>query len=156
MDPAGKRSRSNKRPNKRPMAYVRRIGIFRREIRESVSPAALDLLLASAERISEGQIAAERYLGSTMLTVDLTRVHGVVQDACDVATAARLARHLEGEPHVKLALQELALKEARRIASCPLELVDAEVRVRVEGTRLFLDVDVEGALQVSASAANHD
>ena len=131
-------------PPRRPMAFVRRVSLFRREIIESISPAALELLLGSAGRISEGQISGGRYYGSTMLTIDLDRIRGVVQDACDVATAARLAQLLAAEPRVGQLVKELALREARRIAARSLELVEAELRVRTEGTRVCVDMDVEG------------
>lgn len=143
------------------MAFVRRVGLFRREIIESVSPAGLEVLLDGAGRISEGQITGGRYFGSTMLTIDLDVLRAVVQDPCDVGTAARLARHLADEPRVKQIIRGLALREARRIAARPLVLVEAELRVHTEGTRVFLDMDLEGTLASggtldAASAAGDD
>lgn len=129
---------------KRPMAAVRRIALFRREIRESISPVAIEVLLASATRISEGQVAADgRYYGSTMLTIDLERVRDRVCDVCDVATAARLAQLLRQEPTVQQRTGRLALEEARRISGRALRRAEADIRVRSEGARVFIDVDVE-------------
>jgi hypothetical protein len=57
------------------MARATRIALFEREVRERLSRAALELVLARAEVISEGQrsVRGERdaYFGSTMLTIDL-------------------------------------------------------------------------------------
>ena len=134
------------------MAAVRRIGLFRREIRESLDPAAVEVLLASATRISEGQVGPDgRFYGSTMLTIDLERVRPRVRDACDVATAVRLAALLETETALHERLGRLAVSEARRIASSGLRRPEADLRVRVEGTRVFIDIDVEAETQAPAA-----
>jgi len=135
------------------MAAVRRIGLFRREIRESLDPAAVEVLLASATRISEGQVGPDgRFYGSTMLTIDLERIRPQVRDACDVATAARLAALLEAEVTLHERLGRLAVSEARRIAGSGLRRPEADLRVRTEGRRVFIDVDVEAETQVVPAA----
>jgi hypothetical protein len=131
------------------MAFVRRVSLFRREIRESISPAALDVLLSSAGRISEGQLSGERYYGSTMLTIDLTRIQGRVRDVCDVATAARLSRHMNEEQDARGVVRRIALEEACRVAGRQIALLEAEVRVRAEGQLIYVDVDLEGAAGTS-------
>ena len=65
------------RIRRRPMAAARRISLIRREIRESVSPAALDLMLAGAGRISEGNVSGRHYFGSTMLTHRVIELMGM-------------------------------------------------------------------------------
>ena len=108
---------------KRPMAAVRRVTLFSREIIERLSPAGLDLLLARATRLSEGQVSATGdYFGSTMITVDLAQVDGKVRDACDVATAARLARRMAGDQTLVERVRVIAREEA------PLGRGAAEVR----------------------------
>jgi hypothetical protein len=135
------------------MAAVRRIGLFRREIRESLDPAAVEVLLASATRISEGQVGPDgRFYGSTMLTIDLERIRPQVKDACDVATAARLAALLEAAAALHERLGRLAVSEARRIAGSGLRRPEADLRVRTEGTRVFIDIDVEAETQVAPAA----
>ncbi len=134
------------------MAASRRVSLIAREIRERVSPAGFELLLRGASRISEGQAAATRYDGSTMFTFDLEGARAEVRERCDVATAAHLARLLEREPELLARLRALALEEARRIAGRPLRELDADLRVRVEGCRVFVDVDVEGELAPGAAA----
>jgi hypothetical protein len=126
------------------MAAARRISLFRRRIVETVSPAAVEVLIARAARISEGQVARDgRYYGSTMLTIDLERIQDQLSEVCDVATATRLARLIEQQPEVHEAAARLALQEARRVAGRRLRRVEADVRVRTEGVRVFIDVDVE-------------
>src|SRR3954449_13051215 len=82
----------------RPIARVQRIALFEREVRERLSRAALDVLFARAEVISEGQStirnAKPAYFGSTMLTIDLNGLAGVLREACDAGTARRLANLL--------------------------------------------------------------
>src|SRR5207237_442114 len=88
--------------SKKPMARAVRIALFQREIRVRLSPAALDLLFARADVISEGQRAVrggrDSYFGSTMLTLDLPSLAPLLSDACDAGTARRLAALLEGDP----------------------------------------------------------
>ena len=139
---------------KRPMAFVRRVSLFQREIRENISPTALNVLLRTAGKISEGQTTTDgRYYGSTMLTIDLGQVQACVSDVCDVSTAVRLAQHLSRQGMVHQEVKQIAEKEARRIACRNLELQEAEVRVRTEGQRIYVDVDVEGVV-APATAKN--
>ena len=130
---------------KRPMASSRQVSLFRREIKERLSPTGFELLLQAVKKISEGQISASgRYYGSTMLTLDLARVDQGIRDVCDVATALRVAQLLESEPDLLGQLRELALQDARRIAGRPMPRLEADLRIRAEGCRVLVDVDVEG------------
>ena len=125
-----------------------RIGLVEREVRERPARAALDLLFARAEVISEGQRSQrggrDAYFGSTMLTFDLPALSVVIRDACDAGTAVRLAGLLETDPSVGKRVQELARREAaRRCGVAPRE-VSAHVAIRAQGATIFIDVDVEG------------
>jgi hypothetical protein len=127
------------------MAAVRRLALVRREIRERISATGLELLLRAASRISEGRIAADgRYYGSTMLTLDLGLTCGQVRDVCDVGTATRLAQLLEGDAAALAQVRRLVLEEATRVARRPLGELELEIRLRVEASTIFIDVDVEG------------
>jgi hypothetical protein len=70
---------------RRPMARATRIALFEREVRERLSRAALELVLARAEVISEGQRSVrggrDAYFGSTMLTIDLPALELLLRDA---------------------------------------------------------------------------
>ena len=85
---------------RRPMARATRIALFEREVRERLSPAALELVLGRAEVISEGQRGLrngrDAYFGSTMLTIDLPSLDLLLRDACDAGTARRLEQHERG------------------------------------------------------------
>ena len=136
-------------PARRPMARATRITLFEREVRERLSRAALDVVFARAERLSEGQRSQrggrEAYFGSTMLTVDLAAFADVFRDACDAGTAHRLAALFEADSTVPRRIRELALREAARIAGARLKDVRTQVTVRAQGAKVFVDVDVEAA-----------
>jgi cation transport ATPase len=132
---------------RKPMARAIRIALFQREIRERLSPAALDLVFARVEVISEGQRAlrngSDSYFGSTMLTIDLPALGAYLRDACDAGTARRLAALLEGDAGVARRIQELAEQEATRVAGAVPKQVGAHVVIRSQGAKVFVDVDVE-------------
>jgi hypothetical protein len=132
---------------RRPMARATRIGLFEREVRERPARAALDLLFARAEVISEGQRSQrggrDAYFGSTMLTFDLPALSVVIRDACDAATAVRLAALLEADASVGKRVQELAKREATRVSGAAPREVSTHVAIRAQGAKVFIDVDVE-------------
>jgi hypothetical protein len=129
------------------MARATRIGLFEREVRERPARAALDPLFARAEIISEGQRTQrggrDAYFGSTMLTFDLPELSVLIRDACDAATAVRLAELLDGDPSVAKRIQELARREAARVSGATPKDVSAHVTIRAQGAKVFIDVDVE-------------
>jgi cation transport ATPase len=132
---------------KKPMARAIRIALFQREIRVRLSPAALDLLFARVEVISEGQRAVrggrDCYFGSTMLTVDLPSLAPLLSDACDAGTARRLAALLESDPDVARRIQTLAESETARVAGAVPRQVGTHIAIRSQGAKVFVDVDVE-------------
>lgn len=128
---------------KRPMAVVRQVSLFAREVIERLGTTGTELLLADLSRLSEGQCVGGRYFGSTMLTLDLRRLEGRMRDSGDVGTALRLARHWASSELVSARLRALALAEAERIAGQPLQADGIDVRVRAEGSWLFVDIDLE-------------
>jgi hypothetical protein len=136
---------------RRPMARATRIGLFEREVRERPARAALDLLFARAEIISEGQRTQrggrDAYFGSTMLTFDLPALSVVIRDACDAATAVRLAALLEADSSVAKRVQDLAKREAARVCGATPREVSAHVAIRAQGAKIFIDVDVEATFK---------
>jgi hypothetical protein len=132
---------------RRPMARAMRIGLFEREVRERPARAALDLLFARAEVMSEGQRSQrggrDAYFGSTMLTLDLPALAVLLRDACDAATAVRLAALLEDDASVGKRIQELARREAARVSGAAPREVSTHVAIRAQGAKVFIDVDVE-------------
>jgi hypothetical protein len=134
-------------PARKPMARATRIALFEREVRERLSRAALDLLFARAEVISEGQRnqrgGRDAYFGSTMLTFDLPALSVLLRDACDAGTARRLAALLEADEAAGRRVQELAEAETARVAGATPQQVSAHVAIRAQGAKVFVDVDVE-------------
>jgi len=134
-------------PPRRPMARATRIALFEREVRERLSRAALDLLFARADLISEGQRAVrggrDAYFGSTMLTIDLPDLAMLLRDACDAGTARRLAALLESDEAVARRVQELAARETARVAGTAPRDVSTHIAIRAQGAKVFIDVDVE-------------
>jgi hypothetical protein len=132
---------------RKPMARATRIALFEREVRERLSRAALDLLFARAEMISEGQrgvrAGRDAYFGSTMLTIDLPDLSLVVRDACDAGTARRLVALLEADEAVTRRVHELAGRETARVAGAAPREVSAHLTIRAQGAKVFIDVDVE-------------
>jgi hypothetical protein len=133
-------------PPPKPMASCRRVSLYRREIHLSPSAAALEILFSLASQLSEGQRDGDGWLGSTMITVDLERVAHLVSDACDAATARRLAELAAQDDRVKAWARGIGLHAAERAAGGPLIAPAIDVRVRAAGHHLHIDVDVEGKL----------
>jgi hypothetical protein len=132
-------------PPRKPMAQVRRVSLFEREVRVSLSSIALDILFQLATHLSEGAPAQERggYFGSTMVTIDLQRAAPLVSDPCDAATMRRLAELIATDSRVRERARALAAAEAGRLAGEPLAGAQFDLRVRTSGHNLHIDVDVE-------------
>lgn len=134
----------------RPMAQVRRIALVEREVLETLSQAALDAVFAHAEVISEGECsqdgASTTFLGSTMLTFDLAATAAILRELPDEATARRLGQLLLKEKTLETRIEAIARREVERLAARTPVKVHGETRIRIRGSRVFLDVDVEAML----------
>lgn len=134
------------------MVRVVKVPLFQKVVRERLSEASLSILLASAERISEGQITEStkgeaKYYGSTMLTIDLKSLDGHIREVMDVSTAIQTARMLRTDRRVMGLLRAMALSEAERVAKSKLSELEMEVRIETRGEKLFVDLDVEATLR---------
>jgi hypothetical protein len=133
----------------RPLARVRRIALFEREVRERLSGTALDLILGQAAVISEGQRSTRAgmpaYFGSTMLTIDLPSMASLLREPCDAGCAARLATEMQTDPAAVERLKAIAAREAERVSGMRPKAISTEVKVRSQGSRVFVDVDVEAS-----------
>ena len=134
----------------RPMAQVRRIPLIEREIREHLSHAALDAVFAQAEVISEGEAtragSQSQFLGSTMLTFDVAALAELVREPADEGTARRLAVLLASDKSLEGRIETIVRREVERITGLAPRRVRGETRIRTQGTRVFLDIDVEAML----------
>ena len=134
----------------RPMARALQIAIFEREIRERLSRAAVEVLLARADVLSEGQrltrSGRQIFEGSTMLTLDLSLTVGLFREACDSGTARRLGAMLAQDTWARNRVRQIATKEAERLSHTKVHEVSAEMRVSTKGVKVLIDVDVEAKL----------
>jgi hypothetical protein len=133
---------------RKPMARAERVTLFEREVRERLSLAAIEILLERAKVLSEGRrarspTALEAWFGSTMMTFDVAALGDVVRDPLDARAAARVADLIRGDARVGRRVQRIAEREAHRLAGGPTRAKAADVRVRAQGTLVYLDVDVE-------------
>jgi hypothetical protein len=134
----------------RPMVQVRRIALIEREVREYLSQAALDAVFDRSEVISEGETSTAQgrsaFLGSTMLTLDVSVLGEILREPADEDTARRMAALLVDEPSLDARAQVIVRREVERITHGRPKSVRGETRIRVRGTRVYLDIDVEAAL----------
>jgi hypothetical protein len=133
-------------PSRKPMAACRRVSLYRREVHLAPSSAAIEICFALATQLSEGQRDGDGYLGSTMITIDLERAAHLVSDACDAATAHRLAELAIHDDRLKHRARAIGLAAAERVAGERLAGPAIDIRVRAAGHHLHIDVDVEGKL----------
>lgn len=134
-------------------ARVRRIRLIRREIRESLSPGALDLLLAHAELQVEGSAEigedprgvapTTRVYATLMLTIDLSRCADHFREPADVATAERVAELMRETTAVRTRLLALARPQLAALAGVDEDRLEIslEPQVRVDGVRVLVDGD---------------
>lgn len=133
---------------KRPMARAARVTLFEREVRERLSVAAVELMFERARVLSEGArsdapTARRAYFGSTMITVDVAALGECVRERCDARAAERVAGMVASDGRVLRRVQKIAEREAARLAGGAVRVRAGDVRVRWNGTLLYLDVDVE-------------
>jgi hypothetical protein len=135
---------------RKPMARASRVTLFQREIRERLSAPAIELLLDAAEVLSEGQAepgdARATYYGSTMITIDLAKLADLVREPCDAASARRVSELLAADGRAAARVRKIAEREARRLAGRALGRIAISPSHRYAGSRVFVDVDVEGGV----------
>ncbi len=131
----------------RPIARAYRIALIEREVRERLSRAALDAVLASAEIMSEGQRGErggqDSYMGSTMLTIDMQDLTPVLREPADAGTAQRLVTLLRADASIKARIDALAGREVHRVSATRPKSVRTEFQIRSQGVHVFIDADVE-------------
>lgn len=139
-------------PPRKPMARARRVSLFEREIRIGLSSAAIEILLSRASVLSEGQVDDSGYFGSTMITVDTGRIRELCSDPCDATTARRLGELVLTDPRFREDARRLGEREACRLAGEPVVSPQIDLRVRVAGCHLHVDLDVEASITAKARA----
>jgi hypothetical protein len=136
-------------------ARVQKVQLIRREIRESLSPSALEVLWRHGEHVVEGggelgrPTPGRRFYATVMVTFDLKRCAAYFREPADVATAERLAELLIGSPRVKNKLIALARPELARLAQVAEHCLHIEMdhHARAEGTQVLIDGDAMVSLE---------
>jgi hypothetical protein len=135
------------RLERKPMALATRVALFEREVRERLSNAAVELLLSGAQVLAEGSradglTAGRAFFGSVMITIDLAQHASGVREKCDELAAERVATMMAEDARVIGRVRRLAESEASHLAGAPIRVHSADVRVRAQGSRVHIDVDV--------------
>ena len=130
-----------------PFVPAETLPLFHRELRERLSPTALQLLLDRAEIFVEGAAATGAsahgaFLGSAMVTFDLAAMTDRLRPLDDGANRLRAA--FEEEPDARRAIVGRVLDAARSRLSSPTPLRASAPRFRVDGARVLVDFDLDG------------
>lgn len=125
------------------MARVTRVSLFSREIRVGLSSAAIDLLFESAEKISEGQFFGMEFRGSTMLSWSLSSLADLVSDSLELSTLEEFSKLLKSDDRFIRRAKEIGRKGADESAGVSLEKPKMDIRTKIVGNVLNVDIDVE-------------
>ncbi len=136
----------------KPMVSARKVSLFRREIREWISPPAFEILMGAAEIITEGSFDTPAdqspvFLGSVQVVVPLSACSSFIQGPLDASAARRLTQMILSDRMAREVLGELALREAERAAGCALFELQTEMTASHRGDELRISIDVEGMVR---------
>lgn len=136
-------------PKLKPMVSTRKVSLFRREIKERISPPAFEILIGAADVIAEGSFDTSEtdtplFLGSILIKVDLSACDSFIRDPLDAAAAKRLTQMILSDPIAREVLAELALREAERSAGCALFELQTEMDASHHGNELRISIELEG------------
>ena len=120
-----------------------RVMLFERIIQLKLSPEGAQRLASFAEILSEGDLYGDRYLGSTMLTIDLTKAREQFVEPIDKEAVALLASMLPGDQEFNKVIRGLVAADAQRLSFIKIKNLSLEISSRLEGFMLYLDGDVE-------------
>lgn len=156
-----------------PWSRVRRVQLIRREIRESVPPAAIELLLSGADHVVEGGtelekpapgslpdlsrpgnpdrprasgVARRRVYASLMTTIDLSGAAETFREPADAATAERVAELLRDDETLREKLIARMRPHLAELASMPGDALEISLdyEIRADGPRILIDADAAG------------
>lgn len=123
----------------KPPVRIRPQSLFKRIEMTVLGPRAEEELFRLAEVMSEGSVHDSSFFGSTLITIDLARL-GIATDE----ERARLFAATERSVRVRLRAMRLAQADAmRRLPDKRLGTASVETKIRIDGTRLLIDVDLE-------------
>ena len=131
-----------------PFVHADTLPLFQREVREALSPTALQRLLSRAEVFVEGGTASGgsargAFMGTAMLTLDLDAVADRLRAPHDAEMAQKLCTALGADPNAKRAIIRHALEVARARLAAPVNLRGGELTLRTHGARVLIDLELE-------------
>lgn len=150
---------------------MRRVQLIRREIRESVPPAAVELLLSGADHVIEGgaelerdsradgpsgpssaQAGAGRVYASLMTSIDLSACAEAFREPPDAATAQRVAELMADAEVVRQKLSARVRPHLAELAQTDPDSLEISLdfEIRVEGHHIFIDSDAVGVVRPRA------
>ena len=127
----------------KPMAKASRVSLFHREIRTSLSSAAVEILLGQAQILSEGQVEETTFYGSTMITIDCSQAREWVCDPCDSTTSRQVGELLLQDKLFCNRVRILGEQEASKLAKSVFSSTQIDLSLRTSGNNLHVDIDVE-------------
>lgn len=138
----------------KPPVRVRPGALLRERTGWALGAQAVDELYRVARVMSEGRREGDVYFGTTLIDIDLVRaLGGLVKGPDDVALMARLQDAVTGSVRVRLRAMRIAEEEvARRFPDRVIGTARTETRFRIEGTHLYVDVDLEAPIGGSSTA----
>ncbi|MFO0681901.1 MAG: hypothetical protein U0234_07620 [Sandaracinus sp.] len=141
-------------PRLKPPVRVRPGALLRERTGWALGARAVDELYRVATVMSEGRREGDVYYGTTLIDIDLVRAMGsLVQGPEDAALLARVQDAVAGSVRVRLRAMRLAEEEvARRFPDRVVGTARTETRFRIEGTHLYVDVDLEAPIGGSSTA----
>lgn len=126
-------------------ARVQKVSLIRREIREFLSPNAVELLFSRAEYVVEAgeDPCGDAVYATVMVNVDLEELAALARESMDAATAHRLVALTEADSGVAKRMRQLARPYLCELAerSVALDEITTDLRVRSEGPTLLIDAD---------------
>jgi len=137
----------------KPMAKAKRVSLFHREIRTSLSSAAVEILLGQAQILSEGQSEGDSFYGSTMITIDCAQARDWVCDPCDSTTTRQVGELLLKDELFCKRVRNLGEREARKLTGLPFSTAQIDLSLRTSGSSLHVDIDVEASTEKRKKAS---
>lgn len=137
-------------------ARVEKVSLIRREVREFLSPNAVELLFSRADCVVEAgeDPSGDAVYATVMVNVDLEAIEALAREPADAATAHRLVELVTKDENVAKRMQQLARPYLCELAerSVALAEITIDLRVRSEAATLLIDADAMVSLVNGAGA----
>jgi hypothetical protein len=136
-------------------ARVDKVSLIRREVREFLSPNAVELLFSRAECVVEAgeDPGGDAVYATVMVNLDLEAIEALTREPADAATAHRLVELVSKDANVSKRMKQLARPYLCELAerSVALSEITIDLRVRSEAATLLIDADAMVSLVKGAA-----